>query len=101
MTSENNVGRVIPYKNPCALIAYYMGIGALIPCLGIPLGALAFILGLIGLFIRYKNPAVKGSLHAWIGVIVGSLSIVIQIGITVYFLMTDSEVQRWWSQLWS
>src|SRR5438552_694245 len=42
-------GGVIPYKNPHALIAYYLGIFGLIPFIGILLAIPAFILGIIGL----------------------------------------------------
>jgi len=66
-------GGVIPYKNPCALIAYYLGIFSLLPCIGILLAIPAFILGIIGLQQRAKNPAIKGSVHAWIGIVMGAL----------------------------
>ena len=33
----------------------------------------AFILGIIGLKKRNKNPAVRGSVHAWIGIIMGGI----------------------------
>lgn len=61
-------GGVIPYKNPMALIAYYCGIASGLPLIGLPLGIAAFILGIKGLQDRKKNPAIKGSAHAWIGI---------------------------------
>lgn len=64
-------GGLIPYKNPKALIAYYLGIFSFIPVLGIPLGLAAFVLGILGLRDRKRNPIIKGSVHAWIGIIVG------------------------------
>ncbi len=66
-------GGVIPYKNPCALIAYYLAIFSLLPCIGIALAVPAFILGILGLQQRAKNPAIKGSVHAWIGIVMGGL----------------------------
>ena len=72
-TEGDATGGVIPYKNPCALIAYYLGIFALLPCIGIVPGAAAFILGIIGLQQRARNPAIKGSVHAWIGIVLGGL----------------------------
>ncbi len=66
-------GGVIPYKNPQALTAYYLGLFSLFPLLGLFLAIPAFILGLKGLKNRRENPAVKGSLHAWIGIIMGGL----------------------------
>lgn len=61
-------GGVIPYKNPKALIAYYCGIASGLPLIGLPIGIAAFILGIKGLQDRKKNPAIKGSAHAWIGI---------------------------------
>lgn len=64
-------GGVIPYKNPHALAAYYTAIGALlIPGLGI----VALILGIKGLRARKAKPIIKGSVHAWIGIVVGALT---------------------------
>lgn len=64
---------VIPYKNPCALIAYYLGLFSLFPILGLLLAIPAFILGIMGLRARAKNPAIRGAVHAWIGIVMGGL----------------------------
>lgn len=64
-------GGVIPYKNPPALVAYYLGVFSLIPFLGAPLGVAALILGILGLKRRREAPAVKGAVHAWIGIVAG------------------------------
>lgn len=61
-------GGVIPYKNPRALIAYYLGIFSGLPIIGLPLGIAAFVLGVLGLKARKRNPAIKGSLHAMVGI---------------------------------
>jgi hypothetical protein len=66
-------GGVIPYKNPSALIAYYLGLFSLFPVLGFFLAVPAFVLGIMGLKKRRANPAVKGSIHAWIGIIMGGM----------------------------
>lgn len=66
-------GVVIPYRNPPALIAYYLGIFALIPFLGLFLAIPAFILGIIGLRARAKDPSCHGAVHAWIGIVAGLL----------------------------
>ena len=42
-------GGIIPYKNPKALIAYYLGILSGLPLIGLPLGIAAFVLGIMGL----------------------------------------------------
>ena len=68
-------GGVIPYKNPCALIAYYVGIISCLLCFfGIPIGIVSVVLGVIGLQRRAANPAIKGSVHAWIGIVLGAIS---------------------------
>jgi hypothetical protein len=64
-------GGVIPYKNPHALIAYYLGLFSLLPCIGLFLAIPAFVLGIMGLRKRAQNPAIKGSVHAWIGIVMG------------------------------
>ncbi len=61
-------GGVIPYKNPKALIAYYLGIFSGLPLIGLPLGVAALVLGIQGLRARKRNPAIKGSIHAGIGI---------------------------------
>lgn len=67
----DSTGGVIPYKNPKALIAYYCGIFALLPCIGIAPGIAGLVLGIMGLRYRAAHPETKGSVHAWIGIILG------------------------------
>jgi hypothetical protein len=82
-------GGVIPYKNVPALIAYYLGVFSLIPCLGIPLGIGAVILGIIGLVKYKKTPQVRGVVHAWIGIALGSLMFLLYTGLIVFsFVMS-------------
>ena len=68
-------GGLIPYKNPKALISYYLGIAALLPIIGFPFGIASFVLGILGLKARKANPAIKGSVHAWIGILFGMFSV--------------------------
>ncbi|MDB6122590.1 MAG: hypothetical protein JWQ71_1583 [Pedosphaera sp.] len=68
---NDTVSTIIPYKNPQALIAYYLGIFSFIPFIGLFLGVAAFILGIRGLGFAKRNPGSKGRVHAWIGIIVG------------------------------
>lgn len=63
-------GGLIPYKNPMALTAYYLSIASLIPCLFF-LGLVSVILGIMGLKRAKQTPAIKGQVHAWIGIILG------------------------------
>ena len=71
-------GGLIPYKNPKALMAYYLGIVSL---LIFPLGIVSIILGFMGLADRKRNPVIKGSAHAWIGIVLGGLSLLCSAGI--------------------
>jgi hypothetical protein len=73
VTEGDATGGVIPYKNGPALIAYYLGVFSVLPCIGIFLAVPALILGILGLRKRRRNPAVKGSVHAWIGIVMGGL----------------------------
>ncbi len=70
---QDIVSTMIPYRNVPALIAYYLGIFSLIPCIGLLLGIAALILGIMGLKRAGQNPEAKGKVHAWIGIILGGL----------------------------
>lgn len=66
-------GGVIPYKNRKALFGYYLGVFSAIPILEVscPMGMVAFVLGVLGLRDRKRNPVIKGSLHALVGILGG------------------------------
>jgi hypothetical protein len=64
----------IPYKNPLGLIAYYLGVFAVIPCAGLLLGPAALVLGILGIRYRNKHPTAGGLGHAITGVVLGSLT---------------------------
>lgn len=64
----DSTGGIIPYKNPKALIAYYLGLLSGLPLIGLPIGLAAFVLGIQGLQARKRNPVIKGSVHAGIGI---------------------------------
>ena len=76
VVSDGSMGGLIPVKNSSALIGYYLGVFALIPVLGIPLGIAAVILGVKGLKFAKLNPDAKGIGHAWTAIILGGLSAV-------------------------
>ena len=65
---------LIPYKNPMGLIAYYLGVFAVIPCVGLLLGPAALVLGILGIRYRNKHPTAGGLGHAITGVVLGSLT---------------------------
>ena len=84
-------GGVIPYKNPQALIAYYLGIFSLIPLFGFFLGCAALPLGIFGLKKRNQNPMIRGAVHAWVGIILGGLSVVGHLAIIVLIVAARSQ----------
>ncbi len=92
---EDATGGVIPYNNPKALIAYYLGLFSLFPCLGLALAIPAFVLGIMGLQARKRNPAIRGSVHAWIGIIMGGMMTVVWglVGMLVLIAMVGSRAQ--------
>ncbi len=63
--------RMIPYKNPPALVAYYLGVFSIVvPFMGIA----SLVMGFIGLAKHKKNPLVRGKGHALTGIILGLLT---------------------------
>lgn len=72
-TANETISTIIPYKNPQALTAYYLGVFSIFPLLGFFLGTAAFILGIRGLQFARTHPGSKGQVHAWIGIIAGGL----------------------------
>ncbi len=81
----DSTGGIIPYKNAPALLAYYLGVFSLIPCFGLLLAIPALILGIIGLRKRKANPLIKGTAHAWVGIIMGGIFTVVWGGVIVLF----------------
>lgn len=79
----DGTGGLIPYKNPKALLAYYLGILSMLPLLGFPFGIASIVLGILGLKARKANPIVKGSVHAWIGIVLGASFMLIHLLIIV------------------
>ncbi len=86
VTEGDATGGLIPYKNPQALIAYYLGLFSLFPVLGFFLAVPAVILGIRGLVARRRNPVIKGSVHAWIGIIMGGMFTFLW-GLAIFFLV--------------
>ncbi|HXE43459.1 MAG TPA: DUF4339 domain-containing protein [Candidatus Baltobacteraceae bacterium] len=82
-SANNSLNVIIPYKNVRALVAYYLGVFSVIPILGMPLGIAGFVLGILGLRFRRKNPAAGGAVHAWIGIIFGGLFGLLWLALTI------------------
>jgi hypothetical protein len=73
-------GGLIPYKNPAALIGYYTSIASLIPFFAILLGPTAIVLGCFGLKAKKANPRVRGTAHAIIAIVLGTLTTLLNVG---------------------
>jgi hypothetical protein len=71
VTDDATLGGLIPYKNVKAMVAYYLGMFAILPGIGIPMGIAALILGVQGLKFAGLHPEARGKVHAWIGIILG------------------------------
>src|SRR5579863_1786032 len=65
--------RIIPTKNPKALIAYYCGVFALVPCFTPLLAPAALILGILGKNECKRNPGLPGWGHAIAGIVLGGI----------------------------
>ncbi|MBE3037454.1 MAG: DUF4190 domain-containing protein [Chloroflexi bacterium] len=84
-TGGEGIAVIIPYKNPHALMAYYFGIFAIIPCIGLLLGPAAVVLGIMGLKRAKTQPESKGKIHAWVGIICGAVFTLIYLAVLVFF----------------
>jgi hypothetical protein len=80
-------GGLIPYKNPPALTAYYLGVFSLIPLIGLILGVAAVIMGVLGLRKRKALPQCRGGGHAWAGIILGGLSCAGHLAVVLLILL--------------
>jgi hypothetical protein len=80
-------GGLIPYHNPKALIAYYLGVFSLIPCVGLLLGPPALVLGILGVKYRNKHPEASGLAHAIVGIVLGTLVTLAHLGVLVLILL--------------
>jgi hypothetical protein len=73
LRGDTPIQKLIPSRNPCSLLGYYLGVFSLIPLVGILLALPALILGVIGLVIARKAPDRRGKVHAIVAIILGIL----------------------------
>jgi Domain of unknown function (DUF4190) len=76
---DGGMSTLIPYKNPKALLAYYLGVFGLIPILGFFLAIAAIVLGMMGLRYAKEYPTAKGTAHAITGIVLGTISVLYHI----------------------
>lgn len=87
--ADSAVSSIVPYKNPPALIGYYLGVFSLIPCIGFLLGIAAIILGTIGLRKSANAPGSKGKAHAWTAIVLGSVGILVTAALVLVAIMAS------------
>jgi hypothetical protein len=85
--ADDAAATIVPYKNPAALISYYCGVFSLIPCLALILAPVAIVLGIIGLSARKKNPQAHGSAHAVVGLVIGSITFLINVAVIILIVV--------------
>ncbi len=78
---------MIPTRNPAALVGYYVSVFSLIPFLGILLGIVAVILGVIGMVKRSRNPDIRGLAHAWVAIILGTITTLVYSALLVAIIV--------------
>ena len=76
-TGNEAMSTIIPWRNKCALIGYYLGIFGLIPLLGVPLALAAIVLGILGIRHWKGNHRSHGLAHSIVAIICGLLGILI------------------------
>jgi len=67
---------MIPDKNTPALISYYLGLFAIMPCFGLAFGPIAFVKGRQALADEKANPQIKGGTHAKVGIGCGAIGFI-------------------------
>jgi hypothetical protein len=78
---------LVPYRNPKGLIAYYLGVFALIPCVGAFLGPAGLVLGVLGLRFSKEHPEAAGGGHAIAGIVLGILTALLNWGAIIAILV--------------
>jgi zinc-ribbon domain len=88
-SGDGGISTLIPYRNPKALAAYYFGFFSLIPAVGLAAAPFAVILGILGIKTARANPEAKGIVHACIGVVFGTISLLCNPGWLYFYFFTS------------
>lgn len=87
------VATLIPWRNSCALIGYYLGIFGLIPVLGCILAPAAIVLGVLGIVHWKKNHQSHGLVHAIVAILCGVIGVVISGFIIMGLALAESTLR--------
>lgn len=79
---------LIPLGNPPALTGYYLAVFSLIPCFGLLLSVPAVVLGILGFRKAKAHPEAKGAAHAWVAMILGTLTTLLWTGVGIFLIVS-------------
>ncbi len=85
--AASGVEEIIPYHNPKALVAYYLGVFSLIPVVGLALGPTALILDILGVRASNANSKARGLAHGVVAIILGALTSLGNWGILAFVVL--------------
>ena len=85
-SSNDAMATIVPWRNKCALIGYYLGIFGLIPILGVPLAMGGIILGGLGIRHWKNNHRSHGLVHSIVAIVCGCIGL----GISLLLILTIS-----------
>jgi hypothetical protein len=91
---DDGISTIIPYHNGLALAAYYCGVFSIVPGIALILGPVAIGLGIGGMRRVSRNPEIKGTGHAITGIVLGSLTSLINWGFAAFILAAALSARR-------
>lgn len=86
---DSAASTIIPFRNPAALAGYYIAVASLIPITALVCGPLAVGLGIAGFRRSRRERQAKGAVHAWVAIVVGSLTTVANVGLIVVLVLAS------------
>ncbi len=88
---DETTAKLIPYRNPYALAAYYTGLFSFICLIGNLLAPAALGLGIAGLRHLKQNPDAHGVVHAWIGIVLGGIFTIVHWGLLIAMVLNAAR----------
>ena len=81
----DSTGVFIPYRNPKALMSYYLGLFSIFPIFGLVLAIMAFVTGRQGLALAREHPEARGKTHAYVGIGCGAFGLILNVFLVILF----------------